>query len=54
MNRIETVALGVVLVASASPAFAVATVPAPAVGAGFGAILLIGAGYKAINARIKR
>lgn len=53
MNRIETIAFGVFLVASASPAFAVSTVPAPVVGVGFGAFLLIGAGYKAVKARIK-
>jgi len=53
MNRIETIALGVVLVASASPAFATAVVPAPVAGVGIGAVLLIGAGYRAVKARIK-
>lgn len=55
MNRIEKIALGIVLVASASPAFAAVTaVPAPIAGVGIGAALLIGAGYRAVKARIKR
>jgi hypothetical protein len=54
MTRVEQVFLGIALVTSASPAFAgLAPVPAPAVGVGIGAILLIGAGYRAVKARIK-
>jgi hypothetical protein len=54
MNRLETVAFALVLVASASPAFAaIVETPAPVAGVGIGAALLIGAGYRAVKARIK-
>jgi len=54
MTRFETVALGLALVSSASPAFAgPLQTPAPAIGAGIGTVLLIGAGYRAIKSRIK-
>jgi hypothetical protein len=53
MNRLETIAFGLALAASASPAFAVSAVPAPVAGVGIGAVLLIGAGYRAIKTRIK-
>jgi hypothetical protein len=54
MNRFERIAVGVALLAMASPAFATSVdVPAPIAGVGVGAVLLIGAGYRAIKARIK-
>jgi hypothetical protein len=54
-QHIEKIVFGALLVASASPAFAGATasVPAPAIGIGIGAVVLIGAGYRAVKARIK-
>jgi len=54
MTRIEKIVLGGALLGTASPAFAVAAVPAPVAGAGIGAILLIGAGYRALKSRIGR
>jgi hypothetical protein len=55
MNRIEKIAVCVVLASIATPAFAaVAYGPAPVAGIGVGAVLLIGAGYKAIKSRIGR
>jgi len=54
MNRIEKIAVCVVLASIASPAFATAVGPAPVAGVGVGAVLLIGAGYKAIKSRIGR
>lgn len=53
MNRYEQIALGVALAATATPAFASVDVPAPIAGVGIGAVLLIGAGYRAVKARIK-
>lgn len=54
MTRVEAVVLGSALVAMASPAFAgTAPVPAPIAGIGIGAVLLIGAGYRAVKGRIK-
>ena len=56
MNRLEKIALGVVLAASAAPAFAgiVVREPAPIAGVGIGAVMLIGAGYAALKRRIGR
>ena len=57
MTRMEKIVFGVALLGAASPAFAVAVdqqVPAPVVGAGIGAVLLIGAGYRALKSRIGR
>jgi hypothetical protein len=55
MSRTEMIALGVVLTALASPAFAgePPAVPAPIAGVGVGAVLLIGMGYRALKNRIK-
>jgi hypothetical protein len=54
MTLFEQIALGAALVASASPAFAgPLQTPAPVAGVGIGAVLLIGAGYRAVKARIK-
>ena len=54
MSRIEKVALGLVLLSAASPAFAGAPgqVPAPIAGIGIGAVLLVGLGYRALKRRI--
>jgi hypothetical protein len=52
MRRLETVVIGVALIASASPAFAGQTVPAPIAGIGIGAVALIGIGYRALKRRI--
>jgi len=56
MSRLEKIALGVAMFAAASPVFAgpANNVPAPVAGAGIGAILLIGAGYRALKSRIGR
>jgi hypothetical protein len=54
MKRIETIVIGIAMLSAASPAFAVAVAPAPVAGAGIGAILLIGAGYRAVKSRIGR
>lgn len=54
MKRIDTIVIGLAMLGAASPAFAVPAVPAPVAGAGIGAILLIGAGYRAIKSRIGR
>jgi len=54
MSRIEKIVLGVAMLSIASPAFAVAVVPAPVAGVGIGAVLLIGAGYRALKSRIGR
>jgi hypothetical protein len=53
MTRLESIVLGVVLVGTASPAFAGTQTPAPVAGIGIGAVLLIGAGYRAVKGRIK-
>jgi hypothetical protein len=56
MNRFERVAFGLVLAASAAPAFAgvIIRTPAPIAGVGIGAVLLMGAGYRALKRRIGR
>jgi hypothetical protein len=54
MTRIETIVLGLALAGAASPAFAGNNVPAPIAGAGIGAVLLIGVGYRALKSRIGR
>ena len=55
-RHLEKIAFGVALVVSASPAFAggANSVPAPMVGLGIGAVLLIGAGYRAVKGRLKQ
>ena len=56
MNRIEKIALGLVMASLAAPAFAgvVAPSPAPVAGVGIGAVALIGLGYRALKRRIDR
>jgi hypothetical protein len=55
MTRFENSIFGLALLASASPAFAgYAQTPAPIAGVGIGAVLLVGAGYKALKSRINR
>lgn len=54
MSRIENLVFGIALLAAASPALAGRVAPAPVAGAGIGAILLIGAGYRALKSRIGR
>jgi len=54
MRRIENLVIGVAVFASASPAFAGQTVPAPIAGVGIGAVLLIGVGYRALKGRVDR
>ena len=57
MSRIEKIVFGLAMLGAASPALAVAVdqnAPAPVVGAGIGAVLLIGAGYRALKSRIGR
>ena len=55
MRRIETISFGIVLAALASPAFAgTAGAPAPVVGVGVGAVVLVGLGYRALKARVDR
>jgi hypothetical protein len=54
MSRIEKLIFGMALLASAAPALAGRVTPAPVAGAGIGAILLIGVGYRAIKSRIGR
>jgi hypothetical protein len=55
MSGIEKIVFGGALLSAASPAFAVTYVaPAPIAGAGIGAVLLIGAGYRALKSRINR
>lgn len=53
MRRIETIVFGLVLAATASPAFAGAQLPAPIAGIGIGAVVLVGVGYRALKSRIK-
>ena len=54
MNRIEKISWAIALLAAAEPAFAGATrvTPAPAIGVGIGAVVLIGIGYRALKSRI--
>ena len=40
------------MLVTASPAFASEVVPAPIAGVGIGAVLLVGAGYRALKRRI--
>jgi len=56
MSRNEKAVLAIALLSAASPAFAgpAAQVPAPIAGAGIGAVLLIGIGYRALKSRIGR
>jgi hypothetical protein len=54
MSRIEKFVLTAALLSAASPAFAGTNVPAPVAGAGIGAVLLIGLGYRALKSRIDR
>lgn len=51
MARFEKIAFGVVLAATATPAFAAVPVPAPIAGVGIGGVLLIGMGYRALKRR---
>lgn len=54
MSRIEKLTFGIMALSAATPALAgeVTPVPAPIVGAGIGAVLLIGVGYRALKGRI--
>jgi len=55
MTRIEKIVFGSALFCCASPAFAVYQTygaPAPIVGVGMGAVVLVGMGYRAIKGRI--
>lgn len=54
MMRTEKLVFGLVLLASASPAFAGRELmaPAPIAGVGIGAVALIGIGYRALKRRI--
>lgn len=54
MSRIENLAFGLVMLATAAPAFAGRVVPAPVAGVGIGAFLLIGLGYRTLKSRIGR
>ena len=54
MSRIEKLMFGMALLSAASPALAGRVAPAPVAGAGIGAILLIGMGYRALKSRIGR
>jgi hypothetical protein len=55
MSRNEKAVLAMALLSAASPAFAgTRVVPAPIAGAGIGAVLLIGIGYRALKSRIGR
>jgi hypothetical protein len=54
MSRFENLTLGLIMLGTAAPAFAGRTVPAPIAGAGIGAVLLIGIGYRALKSRIGR
>jgi hypothetical protein len=51
MPRFDAIAIGIGLSATATPAFAAVPVPAPVAGVGFGAVLLIGMGYRALKRR---
>jgi hypothetical protein len=57
MIRIERIVAGFALAATASPALAGLVgepVPAPVAGIGIGGVLLIGVGYRALKARMKK
>jgi hypothetical protein len=54
MTRIEKIAVCIVLVSCASPAFAgPVSTPAPVAGVGIGAVALIGLGYRALKRRLR-
>jgi len=52
MNRLEKIIFGAAMLCVASPAMAAEVVPAPIAGVGIGAVLLVGAGYRALKRRI--
>jgi hypothetical protein len=53
MDRVEKIAVGLVLLATASPALAgISPTPAPIAGIGIGAVALIGLGYRVLKRRI--
>lgn len=55
MSLTEKFVLTATLLTAASPAFAgTQVVPAPIAGAGIGAVLLVGLGYRALKSRIGR
>jgi len=53
MSRLEAATIGIAFAFLATPAFAGSTtgVPAPVVGVGVGAVVLIGVGYRALKNR---
>jgi hypothetical protein len=53
MTRVEQIILGLAMLGVATPAFAADVAPAPVAGVGIGAVLLVGAGYRALKRRIK-
>ena len=55
MSRIETICFGLVVAALSTPAFAGAPngAPAPLLGVGVGAAILVGMGYRALKNRIR-
>jgi len=53
MKRIEAIVFGLTALGISTPAFAGTQVPAPIAGVGIGAVVLVGIGYRALNARIK-
>jgi hypothetical protein len=55
MSRIETICFGVAVAALSTPAFAGNNpgAPAPLLGVGVGAAVLVGIGYRAIKSRIR-
>jgi hypothetical protein len=57
MSRVDKLILGLAMLGASSPAFAGLSeqpVPAPIAGVGIGAVLLVGAGYRALKRRINR
>jgi len=54
MTRVEKIGLGLVLLGSASPAFATLyqVTPAPVAGIGIGAVALVGLGVRALKRRL--
>jgi len=56
MDRVERIAVAVVLGSLAAPVFAgpVAQTPAPIAGLGIGAVALMGFGYRALKHRLNR
>ena len=55
MNRFETISFGIVMAALSVPAFAGEPngAPAPLLGVGVGAVVLVGMGYRALKNRIR-